>query len=68
MWAMKPHDSVVTLEELSSVLQLSKRWLKRETKAGRLPFLQAGRRRMYNVSAVRAELAKRAKREGVAST
>lgn len=66
MCAMKSHDSVVTLEELSIALQLSKRWLKRETRAGRLPFLQAGRRRMYSVSAVKAELAERAKREGVA--
>ena len=35
-------------------------WLKREARAGRVPCLLAGRRRLFNERAVRAALAQRA--------
>jgi excisionase family DNA binding protein len=58
---MQTHESLVSLDELARLLRLSRRWLSREVAAGRLPFLQAGRRRMFNVTAVRQSLAERAK-------
>lgn len=51
---------IVTLNELAFMLRLSKRWLRKETTAGRLPCLKAGYRTLYNVEAVRSELARRA--------
>ena len=51
---------LVTLEELARRLPVSKRWLEREARAGRIPSLTAGRRRLFNLEAVRAAIAERA--------
>jgi hypothetical protein len=61
---MQPHEIIVPLEELSRRLRLSRRWLSREATARRIPFLQAGRRRLFNIDAVRKVLANRAASQG----
>jgi excisionase family DNA binding protein len=58
---MEHTANIVSLDELATQLRLSRRWLRSELKAGRLPFLQAGRRRLFNANAVRQALAERAK-------
>ena len=45
---------------LSAALRLSIGWLDREAKARRIPFLDAGGTRLFNVEAVRRSLAERA--------
>jgi len=52
--------SIVTLDELACRLKLSKRWLHREARDGRIPSLVAGKRRLFCVSAVLETLANRA--------
>lgn len=49
----------VTLRELARVLRIPAAWLRRETAAGRLPHLAAGRRALYDVEAVRRSLSER---------
>lgn len=56
----QPPNDIVTLDELSRRLKLSKAWLHREANAGRLPSLRAGKRRLFNPAAVSATLAARA--------
>jgi hypothetical protein len=50
-----------TLYKLASLTGLPVNWLKRETDAGRLPCLRAGKRRMFDLAAVMKNLAKRQK-------
>ena len=50
-----------TLNELASSLHLNRNWLRSEALAGRIPSLRVGRR-LFNLKAVRAELAQRAAR------
>ena len=57
---MSKHEEIVNLDDLSRLLQLSKRWLRGEVKARRIPYLKAGHRRLFNVDAVRRCLAARA--------
>jgi len=57
---MDASHQLVTLEELARRLPVSKRWLQREAHAGRIPSLIAGKRRLFNVEAVRAAIAERA--------
>jgi excisionase family DNA binding protein len=61
---MEHISNIVSLDELATQLRLSRRWLRSELKAGRLPFLQAGRRCVFNAHAVRKALAERAKGKG----
>ncbi len=58
---MTQEESIVTLDELARRLGLSKRWLTQEVRACRIPHLQAGKSRLFNVDAVRQSLAERAK-------
>ena len=60
-----PPPELVTLAVLARRLSLSVAWLKAEAEAGRVPHLKAGRRRLFNVDAVRDCLLKRAAGEGV---
>lgn len=53
-------DHIVALDVLAKRLGISQRWLRKETDAGRIPFLKAGARRLYNIDAVAQSLAKRA--------
>ncbi|MBL9000775.1 MAG: hypothetical protein JNK25_06525 [Phycisphaerae bacterium] len=53
---------LVNLIGLSHHLGLSRRYLRREADEGRIPYLKAGRTRLFNVEAVRAVLADRAAR------
>jgi len=48
------------LHGLADKLNLPAAWLKAEAKAGRLPCLRIGRRRLFSYSAVAAALAQRA--------
>ena len=57
---MTQNNNIVTLEELADRLRLSKRWLHQEAKAGRIPSLKAGHRRLFNVDAVADVLGHRA--------
>lgn len=48
---------------LSRQLNLPKKWLEDEAKAGRIPSLTVGRQRRFNVEAVENALAERAAQE-----
>ena len=50
-------SEIVPLETLARQLKVSKAFLHRETKAGRIPFLRAGKQIRYNPAAVREALA-----------
>ena len=53
-------EELTNIVGLSVALRLSQSWLADEADAGRIPFLRAGRQRLFNVNAVREALAKRA--------
>ncbi|MBE7465608.1 MAG: hypothetical protein HS116_19205 [Planctomycetes bacterium] len=53
-------DDLYNLAALAIRLNLSREWLAAEADAGRLPCLRVGRRRLFSLKAVRAELAIRA--------
>lgn len=53
-------SEIVPIEVLAKRLRLSKAFLKRETRAGRIPALRAGNQTRYNPEAVIAALANRA--------
>lgn len=57
---MHDADHIVALDVLAKRLGISQRWLRKETDAGRIPFLKAGARRLYNIEAVAQSLAERA--------
>jgi excisionase family DNA binding protein len=57
--------NLLTVREIAERCNLPVHWVKREAQSGRLPHLRAGRRMLFNLAAVRAELTERAKREGV---
>ena len=57
-------DELLTLRQLAEQLNLSRTWLETEARGGRLPYLQAGHRRLFSVEAVRAELLRRANGDG----
>lgn len=50
-------SELVPIEVLARKLQLSKAFLKNETRAGRIPCLRAGNRTRYNPASVVAALA-----------
>ena len=56
---IKP-NLVVSIDALAERLGVSRAWLRREVRWGRVPYLRAGNRRLFNVEAVRAELEARA--------
>lgn len=62
LWVMPSSIGYICLSELSHATGLPASWLKREADAGRLPSLRAGRRRMFDIVAVRAALAEMAAR------
>jgi hypothetical protein len=62
---MHEQSKFVTLSELARATRLPARWLQREADAGRLPCLRAGRRRMFDLAAVLAALAKRQQGEAL---
>lgn len=57
---MESQRQLVTLDELAHRLPVSKRWLRREAQAGRIPSLMAGKSRLFSVEAVRHTLTARA--------
>ena len=59
MGVMTTNPTFVAINALSDQLRLSKRWLLREAKAGRIPSLVAGNQRRFNVEAVQQSLAAR---------
>ena len=50
----------VPLDALATTLGLPRQWLKTEADAGRIPFLKAGRRRVFDPDAVARVLSDRA--------
>lgn len=59
-------SDIVLLDELARRLRLPKSFLERETRAGRIPSLRAGNRRVFNPEAVQRALAEQAARGGEA--
>lgn len=53
-------SDLLTLHQLAARLRLSRDWLRAEALAGRLPYLRAGRKLLFNLSAVERILAERA--------
>ena len=53
-------DQLVSLRGLSRELKIALGWLRDEADAGRIPCLRAGRKRLFNVEAVRQALLRRA--------
>jgi hypothetical protein len=51
---------IVDLDKLARLLRLSRRWLRAEASAGRIPSILAGKRRLFNPDAVRAAIAAQA--------
>tara|TARA_R110002111_G_scaffold244674_1_gene306929 strand:+ start:16146 stop:16340 length:195 start_codon:yes stop_codon:yes gene_type:complete len=61
---MEKTNQLVDLQGLSQQLKLSKRWLRTESSAGRIPSLKAGGKRVFNVDAVRNAIANQAAGQG----
>lgn len=55
------HTSFVPITTLAYRTGLSASWLKAEARAGRIPSLRMGRRRMFNIDAVEAAILERAR-------
>lgn len=55
-------EELANIFGLSLRLRIPRRWLTDEADAGRIPYLQTGCRRLFNVGAVRNALAERAAR------
>lgn len=53
-------NDLTSLSGLAQKLNLSREWLRAEADAGRIPFLKAGRRKLFNLEAVKRTLAIRA--------
>ena len=51
---------LLSLNQLARTLRVNRDWLRSEALAGRIPCLRAGRRLLFNLAAVREELAQRA--------
>ena len=54
---------LVSVKALSERTGLPAQYIRREADAGRLPCIRVGRRRMFDLDAVRRELVARAERE-----
>jgi hypothetical protein len=59
---MDTRRAFISAVELAGELGLPLVWLKSEAKAGRIPSLQVGRRRLFNAEAVRRALSERTSR------
>jgi len=53
----------IPLDVLALKLALPGKWLRQEVDAGRIPYLQVGRRRLFDLETVRAALVKRSAQE-----
>jgi len=53
-------DDLVTIAQLARMLKVDIRWLRKETRAGRIPHLSTGRDTLFNPVTVREVLARRA--------
>jgi len=61
---MNTKSTFVSALELSNELGLPLAWLKAEAKAGRIPSLQVGRRRLFDADSVRRLLIERTSLKG----
>ncbi len=59
---MPTEQPYISLTTLARRLGLPASWLKSEARAGRLPYLRVGRRFMFNLDSVEAELHRRSER------
>ena len=64
--SMLQHEKFLPLHVLAMRLGIPAAWLKSEADAGRIPSLQAGRRRLFDLEAVRETLLARSVSEGAA--
>lgn len=56
-----PHsESFLSLQNTAAQLGVPAAWLRQEARAGRVPYLRAGRRLLFHPAAVEAELLDRA--------
>ncbi|WP_432798688.1 helix-turn-helix domain-containing protein [Poriferisphaera sp. WC338] len=53
---MEKRPKYIDVTALASLLGLPKKWLLREAKAGRLPYIHAGRRLLFNPDTVEKAL------------
>ena len=53
-------NNLITLEKAARQLRLDPQWLESEALAGRIPYLQAGRKMLFNLEAVFHTLSERA--------
>ena len=53
-------NKLANINGLAYALKISRNWLKAEADEGRIPFLKAGKKRLFNIEAVRRVLAQRA--------
>ncbi len=63
--ALRNNPDLVPLPTLARLLRLPAAWLRDEAKAGRIPALRAGRKWLFNSTAVQRVLARRAAEGGV---
>ena len=59
-------QKLLTLRDIARVLRLSSRWVREEAEANRIPHLKAGKRLLFNRSAVEQHLLERARDAGKA--
>lgn len=57
-------DDLLNIHGLARELRLPAAWLQREADRGGIPVLRIGRRRLFNLTAVKRALAERAATEG----
>lgn len=62
--AFRMHDKLLSLHQLADRTGLPTAWLRREADAGHLPCIRAGRRRMFDLTAVLKALAERQTKDG----
>ena len=58
---MHATDTFLSLDALAGRLGLPRKWLADEVRAGRIPYLEAGGRRVFDTEQVRGALLKRAR-------
>jgi hypothetical protein len=64
MSALQKPETFISLQRAASRLGVPAAWLRAEAEAGRVPFLRAGRRLLFNPDSVAAALLERAKEGG----
>jgi len=56
------YEKYISIVRLAAALGVPQMWMSAEARAGRIPYLRAGRRMLFSATAVRAALEKRVSR------